>query len=303
MKKILTLIITCSLICSIAGCSKKEEKKSKKKDISSSEVTVTEPSTQTNAVVSVNAELPHDVPEAEGIFVFDDANLLNKADFAACNNYAEWLNEQYLINVCVVTTDNLDGENVQTFAENTYNDKLGSLGGGMVVVINNDTNNDYIYKHGCCTKIDELLESSTFLNATKQIVSTQSYGNAIIAMLSLAETLPAHICDNSDILSNDEISELEEMCADKNIMLYISENSSSKSNDDICNEYFNRKFADSRSGDSTLIFLDTSSNSFTLLSAKKSNVTTLIADAEEQAENGEYMEACKSMISHFLSGV
>lgn len=310
LKKFFILLSLSIFLTSAVSCNKEDDVKKKNTQKSSSSVAdsiadKTENQITQNTINNKKPDisLPENISPAKSNYVMDDAKLLSADELSMCNNYAEWIYKNYLINIYIATADNLGELSPHNYAQNIYNEQYGGLGSGMVILINNATNNDYIYKQGRCETIDSTAETSAFLSATKTIINYNSYGAGIIELMKLAESLPQHICDNAGLFKAEEISMFEELCKDKNVSLLITKNSSSKSDEEICREYFDRRFTDTAGSANTLILLNTVTGKFTVISDSTQDYQTKINECNKLIASKKYLEACKSIISFFTEQV
>ena len=186
MKKIcLTIILAALTLC---GCSDDMEKsmpESQTETVTEAISDVQEPATQppTKAAQRVSPQ--------SGVYVYDFTGLISGEEIAQCNEYAAQLNSEYGINAGVVFAENLGGASPYDYAEACYKDIFGTASNGMLVLINNDSDKDVVYKIGVCYDyIDERTESEAFYYATKAIVAGD-YSGAAMKLLELGTNCPA----------------------------------------------------------------------------------------------------------------
>ena len=181
MKKIFLAGVTAAACVMLFGCS---SEKAVPKEEKSPEAT-SQPFTERN------------VEHSEGTYIFDKASLLSAEDIQACNDYAGWLYENKLINAAVVTTNDLEGKSPWDYAVDSFNEIYEGKGSGLVILINNATNEDIVYRTGSClTNISQKSADNAMFWATKEIMGN-SYRNAVMRLLQLGE-----LCSS---LPNDEI--------------------------------------------------------------------------------------------------
>lgn len=295
LNKIFLLIITAALTAAaVCGCAD-DPKKSSSEEASASSQT-TEASEEATAEVTAPPVVKHDIKPADGTYVYDYAKLLSGADFDECNNYAGWLYEKYLINAAVVTTDNLDGMTPEQYAENAYIDIYSGRGSGLLLLINNDTNEDHLYKKGSClTFVDESEQSAAFYWATQDMVKGD-FKNAVMRIMQLGEACPQHIFDNGGIFSTDEISLLESACAESNISVLATSNSTSSTNEEICRSYYDRRY---KNEEGFMIMLDSATNTLIVCSdsALPEGFDAAVQSANELAAAQNYVDAVNSLIT------
>ena len=165
MKKIFIALFLSGVL--ISGCSVKKAESSEKGEIpTASDVSASaEEATENKPVERV-------LEPAEGTYIYDKAKLLDAETIAACNDYTEWLYKNYLINAAVVTVDKLGERSPEEFASEAYNEIYAGKGSGLLLLINNDTNQDILLKTGSCkSNISEEAEKDAFYWSTKDIVA------------------------------------------------------------------------------------------------------------------------------------
>lgn len=125
---------------------------------------------------------------SDGVHIYDNAEIFSKEDFEELNGYAEYLSGNYSIDTAVVTESDLDGQSPDEFAEKRYNELYNGSENGMLLLINNDTKVDFLYKKGICGEvISEDDEKNAFYTATREIVDGD-YKSAVMRILRLAES-------------------------------------------------------------------------------------------------------------------
>lgn len=245
----------------------------------------------TEAVITEPAEVKIITPVKE-IYVYDGAKVLSDEDFTECNNYAGWINKNLMLNTAVVITDKLDDMSPSEYAEKCFNDIFSndienSINNGMLLLINNDTNKDYIYKHGNVSSyINEKTEKESFFYATKSIVSGD-FKPAINQLLSLAELCPNYVFDNSSLFTYEQINELESVLkenSDLNISVFTYDSAEKINILDIyklhCNE---------NSG--TMMFINRNSNELSLVTDGK-------ISGNEKVQFDDYYSAVKKHLEN-----
>lgn len=249
-------LLSVFILSAFSGCSENPAQSSSEEVI----VTTTSPPVPTGTVTEAVVTIPPEeklVEPADGTYVYDNAKILSQEDFNECNNYACWINQNLMLNTAVVTADKLEELSPEEYAEKCYNEIFDGLGSGIIVLINNDTNKDYIYKHGTPSLyITQQQEKETFFYATKSIVNGD-YKSAILGLLSLAELCPEYIFDNGSLFIPSQASELEKTAEDNNITGFIitTNNITEKSNTQLAADFYNRYYKnDDNKG--TMLFID-----------------------------------------------
>lgn len=283
MRRFILLLVGAVMSVSvIGGCS------DKKKEKSESEISATEPVTQPQTQEPSAEIFAQSLEPAQGVYIYDNAKVLSQEDFNTCNNYAEWLCEKYLINAAVVTTQSLGEQTPAEYAQSSYNDLFASGGDGLLILINNDTNEDYIYKTGSClSQISETDEAAALYTATAEIVAGD-YKSAILRLLSLGET-SQYVFDDAGVFLDEHFTDLEALCSQTalNCSVVATGSTGTITSEELCRSYYDRKFKD---GNGVLIMLDTSVPKITVVSdgVLPDNLNTIIAEAESCFETDGY---------------
>lgn len=285
MKRFFSLFLSALVLLSAAASCSDKNSDSFPADSVSTTTAVTEPSTLPEPVQESFAQT---LTMAEGVYIYDNAKVLSQEDFNICNNYAEWLYENCLINVAVVTTDSIGDMTPARYAESSYNDLYGSGGSGLLLLINNDTNEDYLYKTGCCSsQISQDDETSAFYTATAEIVAGD-YKSAILRLLGLGEA-SRYVFDDAGVFLDEHFTDLETLCSQSalNCSVVATGSTGNYTTEELCRSYYDRKFKD---GNGVLIMLDTSVPKITVVSdgMLPDNLNTIIAEAESCFETDGY---------------
>lgn len=303
LKKIISaavLLISAGL--TLTGCSLKKTQNTNTPTPDTSTVTSTEAVPEMTESIPVTTEFTiPDIEPAEGNYVYDKAGVLDADAISVCNNYSELLFEKYLINAAIVTVSDLGGTSPYSYAEKAYEDIYKGQGSGLLLLINNDTNNDILYKTGSCEKyIDETSEKQAFFDATKDIISGD-YKTAAMRLMKLGEKCPQHIFDNAGLLSPEQLQEFEKMLsgADKDISIICTTNSTEKTNEDILKEYYERHCHD---GKGYMLLLDTASNKVIAYSKEQlpDKLNSALENASQSAASGSYPAAVKTAIEGIM---
>ncbi len=269
----------------LCDCSEKVPEMDNSDDFSVSGENI-ETETETVTENPTSPELEH----AEGVYVYDNANLLNKNDFDKCNDYAEFLYENYLINTAVVTVSSLDGQTPAEFAEKSYNELYDGDESGLLLLINDDTYVDFLCKKGNCTEyISDDDEKSAFYTATREIVDND-YKSAVLRIMKLAESCPQYVFDNAGIFSDDEKNELMQVLKNKNISVVTVKEKSEKK---LCEQYRKRIYSDGRG---CVIMIDSQSGGIFADGDLSKDADIVLAEAENTIASDSYMTAVMSVI-------
>ena len=282
MKKIFLTAIAVSFSCLIlTGCSsdKVSQNAAKNREATS------QPFTERN------------VESTDGTYVFDKASLLSAEDIKACNDYAGWLYENKLINAAVITVNDLEGKTPYDYAVEQFNDIYEGKGSGLVILINNATNEDIVYRTGSCiVNIGQKTADNAMYWATKEIMGN-SYRNAVMRLLQLGEVCPEHMIDNSQVLAYEDIQPIEKRLSSlkKEVTVLSTRNGSSISNEEILKTYYKRKYKD---GKGIMLMLDINTKTIIAYSDEKlpDKLKTEIRSANELAARDDYIAAVNKAI-------
>lgn len=245
MKKIFIMLFLSGAL--LAGCSVKRSERTEKSNIPA--VSDASASTESAAEEATeNKPVERVLEPAEGTYVYDKAKLLDAETIAACNDYTEWLYKNYLINAAVVTADKLGGRSPEEFASEAYNEIYAGKGSGLLLLINNDTNQDILLKTGSCqSNISEEAEKDAFYWSTRDIVAGD-HKTAILRLLQLGEKCPGHVFDNAGIFSSEQVKALESALSGykNNVSILATNNTTDKKNEEILKSYYERRYSDGR---------------------------------------------------------
>ena len=236
----------------------------------------------------------------ENTYVYDNAGVLSSEAFKACDDYARKLYSDYVINAAVVTTRNLAGKSVYDFAADAYNTLYEGRGSGLLLVINEDSGNDYLYRSGSCAVfVDDDAVNSAFYWATKEIVAGD-YQAAVMRLLQLGERCPDHVFDNGGLFSKEDITAFDSALSEcsENVALLATSNGTDSTNEEIARNYLARRFED---GKGYMIMLDTESGSALVVSDKElsADIQKAVTEASKSASQEDYTAAANKLIEAF----
>ncbi len=218
MKKIFSAAILSLSVLMICGCTKKTEK-ADNGDTPANATIQTETTT-----TKVLDRVPVTEPETTTVrktpastissdYIKDNAGIMSDEDIRQCDQLITELSSSRMLNTAVVTADDLGGDEPYNYAAKCYNEIFGSdKNKGILFLINNDTNEDILYKSGIMT-IDPDAEKNALYQATQEIIAG-NYGSAAVRMLRLGEACPSHIFDNSGFFTPQQISDIEKSAAE-----------------------------------------------------------------------------------------
>lgn len=266
LKKFSAAAVLTAAMTIISGCSLK--KTDKAEDVSaavSTTVTTEEAVSEEASAEAVSTEKATEAPKkaddklkAEtGKYVYDLAHLMTDEQKKACEDYISTLYSKYMLNAAVVTSSDLGGKAPYTYAAEAYFTIYGGEGSGLLFLINNDTNEDHLYKTGTCTHTIGAEEEKTALyTATREIVSGE-YDLAVKDMLGLGEVSSERVFDEAEAFSLTEIAATDKLLEGASVPAALAavrnESTSGKDAAALAKELFGRHFTD---GKGIMIVLD-----------------------------------------------
>lgn len=125
--------------------------------------------------------------QAEERFVVDQADLLSDQEEKAIEEIAQRLSEQWNQDYVVVTTEDAEGKDSETYADDYY-DRHGYRENGVLYLIDKDNNNVWISTSGAMIRFltDERIER--VIDAGYGELKAEQYGNGFLKMLNQTET-------------------------------------------------------------------------------------------------------------------
>lgn len=213
MKKIFAAAILTVYAAIFCGCAHKTEKADNVNDSGVSEIqTGNNQFSATSENMTSESIISENPVSVSGQYIKDYAGIMDSEAVAACNQLISELNSSRMINAAVVTVNKLDGAEPYDYASRCYNQIFGNDSSrGLLFLINNDTNEDILYKAGGIN-IDPEAEKKAFYQATLDIVG-KDYSSAAMRMLRLGEECSSHIFDQAGFFNSQQISELENAAA------------------------------------------------------------------------------------------
>lgn len=127
---------------------------------------------------------------------------------------AAGLAQTYQIHAGVVITDQLDGKEPSAAAQECYDVLYGKDSSGFLVLINNDTGQDFVYTSGVCSLyLTEDKIGYAIAQATDPLVQGD-YGTGVSRLLELGELCPRGIYDRSNLLNREQTDTVAAMAAE-----------------------------------------------------------------------------------------
>ena len=280
LKKFISAIAFAAVIGLVfSGCSSKSSSKESRAEATSQPFTERE------------------VETAEGTYIFDKANILDAETLKACNDYAGWLYKEKLINAAVITVSDLEGKLPYDYAAEEYNKLYEGKGSGLVVLINNDTNYDSVFRSGACLYgISDKAEYNAVYWETKEVFNGD-YRSAILRLLQLGELCPMHVIDNAQVFDTDQLNKIEKALSSckEDVTLIASHNGSETPNDQILQQYYDRKYKNDKG---IMFMLDTISGKIIVHSSEKisSDIEKALKDANTLSAKGDNYGAVSKIL-------
>ncbi len=280
LKKFLSSIIFAAAIGMIfSGCSSKSDTKESRVEATSQPFTERE------------------VESADGTYIFDKANILDTETLKACNDYAGWLYKEKLINTAVITVNDLDGKFPYDYAAEEFNKLYEGKGSGLVILINNDTKYDSVFRSGACLYgISDKAENNAVYWETKEVFKGD-YRSAILRLLQLGELCPTHVIDNAQVFDSNQLNKIEKTLSSckEDVTIIASHNGSETSNEQILQQYYDRKYNNDKG---IMFMLDTISGKVIVHSSEKisSDIEKALKDANALSSKGDNYGAVNKIL-------
>jgi len=264
LKKISAAALLLAIMAISGGCSFKKTEKAE--DVvptaaSVSEATEEESNTEAASSGEKATEPPaknDDQLKAEpGKYVYDLAHLMNDEQKKSCEEFVDGIYRDYMLNAAVVTVSDLKDKAPYTYAAEAYFTIYGGDGNGLLFLINNDTNEDFLYKTGICThNIDTEAEKTAFFTATRDIVNGD-YTAAVTGIMGLGKSCPARVFDEAEAFSNADAADIDKLLSASDTPAAVAAIKTEKNGKDVqtlAKELHERHFKD---GKGIMIVIDT----------------------------------------------
>ena len=127
---------------------------------------------------------------SETLHILDECQVLPEDAFQAYNDYLNDFSDSCEVNAFLVITEHLDGYTPQQFAESFYRSVSNAeYPDGILFLINNDTNQDYVFTAGrCCQAVSQEQINTVLSGATYDLIN-QNYTGALNQILSLCQNI------------------------------------------------------------------------------------------------------------------
>ncbi|MBR1530277.1 MAG: TPM domain-containing protein [Oscillospiraceae bacterium] len=210
MQKFLCLFLISAVL--MTGCQKQDTVPvSGKLEIIKESAAVTEPEPETEPETHSIEERAEYFSVPEHPYLFDECGGLSEKEAELHNAYLEWLSVSRLMNAFVVITDHLNGSSPEQFAAEYYKTVADpELPDGFLVLINNDTNRDYIFTAGTCSTYLPQTQAAVLLSGATYDLIEADYADALEKILPEFEKIPAYVCDRTGTLTEAELQEFSD---------------------------------------------------------------------------------------------
>ena len=196
MRKFFCFLVIPALL--LSGCQKKEEQEETipvANDIEIIEAPETMPEVETIPEIETISiqERVSAFSDSETPLIYDDCHALTPDEALQFQEKFEELASDYEINLLLVITDHLDGNSPQQFAQQWYQETAElSNPNGFLILLNNDTNQDFIYLTGSCQEFITQEQIDTVLSGASYDLINQNYSSALSSILTLLYELPVY---------------------------------------------------------------------------------------------------------------
>lgn len=198
---VVLLFALCISLCACAG-KKPADSVTEKPSQSAPETETTENAEETQK--ATDTKQPVEDPNRENPHIFDEMGLLSEQDVRALSDAADGLAGKYAMHVAVVLTEELDGTSPAQFAAQYYCELYEKDSTGFLVLVNNESGEDYVYTSGACSLyLEEAAIRLAVAQATPMLVEG-AFRQGIEHLLNLGNLMPELVYDSAGILSREQ---------------------------------------------------------------------------------------------------
>ena len=208
MKRTLTAALALLLLLTGCGSRSKTVPTSATEPTTEELVTVTEAATAPPRPI---AERAASLQAAGDTYIFDEQGVLTDEEKQQYNDYLGWLCSSRQIKAAAVITDALGGTSPEEFAKRYYETLFGTHEPGFLVLVNNDTNKDYIYCAGSCAAY--LGDTAPAIARATPFLVEKNYADALEILLPVGEQLSDRIFDRCGALTAEQSRTLDVLSA------------------------------------------------------------------------------------------
>ncbi|NLT08039.1 MAG: TPM domain-containing protein [Ruminococcus sp.] len=302
MKKFSAAALLIAIMTISGGCSFKKTEKAE--DIAPTTAAVSEAAEEETTTEAASSGEKATEPPAKdddqlkaepGKYVYDLAHLMTDEQKKSCEEFIGGIYTDYMLNAAVVTVSDLKNKAPYTYAAEAYFTIYGGEGNGLLLLINNDTNEDHLYKTGVCThRIGAEAEKEAFFTATRDIVNGD-YTAAVTGIMGLGKSCPERVFDEAEAFSNAEVAEIDKLLSSSDTpaaIAAIRTEKNSKNVQTVAKELFERHFPE---GKGIMIAIDTVSKKTAVYSPEQlpASFDKSMKEADEMAAKSNWAEAAK----------
>ncbi len=201
MKRV--ILVSAVIALFLTGCGSKAKRQDIALPDNAAEATV--PAETETAPPRPIAERAAELQSAGDTHIFDEQGVLSDEEKEQYNNYLEWLANIRQIKTAAVITNQLGGETPEQFSAEYYHTLFGTAPNGFLLLINNDTNRDYVYCEGACKTY--ISSDLAIAKATPYLIE-QKYADALEILLPVGEMVPDRVMDRCGALTPEQTEEL-----------------------------------------------------------------------------------------------
>lgn len=192
--KILCVLLAGLMLASLSSCSKGDS------DVDSAATTAvtttTAPAPTEPAAEPTEAPTAPASPVVDTQHVFDLTGSLPTPDSDQINALAASISKTYNLHIGVVVANDLGGAAPADFAAAQYNEKYGENTGGMLLLINNGSGEDYIYTSGSCALyLTEDVRRQLLAEMSPLLVTGKTLDAVNLVFAKIQALCPTHFFD------------------------------------------------------------------------------------------------------------
>lgn len=199
MKRMMLAALALSLLLTGCGARLKPEPAAAQTPTEETLAVVTEAATTAPRPI---AERAASLQAAGDSYIFDEQNVLTDEEKKQYNNYLGWLCTSRQIKAAAVITDSLGGISAPEFARSYFETLFGGDASGFLLLVNNDTNEDQIYRAG--TFASQSADPARYIAKATPALVEQRYADALELLLPVGETVSDRIFDQCNALTAEQ---------------------------------------------------------------------------------------------------
>ncbi len=224
--------------------------------------------------------------KTDGKFVYDDDVILTTAEYDSLNSYTAWFSKTFKMSAAVVLTNDIGDDSPDSYAENFYKENLS--GDGILILLNNDTNEDVVLRKGLPSKYISDSRVQMLLSEVSPMLALGDYLSAAETILEDAElSIPEYFTDRSESLEPDDVREydymLKEASSDGKLSIYYVLGTGSEKMEDFAKKRFDT-FFDADSDTAFLVIDGENGESFLVASGKLKYMSDKAAEVQEEVK-------------------